>query len=30
MDTLIVVLGISWHEVREAQKQKRLEGGGFE
>ncbi|MDV3350692.1 nucleoside triphosphate pyrophosphohydrolase [Leptothoe sp. LEGE 181152] len=30
MDTLIVVLGISWQEVREAQKQKRLERGGFE
>ena len=30
MDALVVVLGISWQEVREAQKQKRLERGGFE
>ena len=30
MDTLIAVLGISWQEVREAQKQKKLERGGFE
>ena len=30
IDTLIVVLGISWQEVREIQKQKRLERGGFE
>ena len=30
MDALVVVLGISWLEVREAQKQKRLERGGFE